>query len=352
MPRSIPAVIFVALLMVALALALWKLAFVLLLAFFGLLLAVLLRHLALALQSHSPLSAGAALGVVVLALLAAIGLGFYFLGAQLAEQLGQLAGSLPGALTKLREALEGQPLVQRLREMMPQEEPGQGLNLFGAVRGTLSTVVNGAANLIVVAMVAIFLAADPQLYRRGVLHLIPMDKRARAVEIMDALGQGLWRWLLGQGLSMLAVAVLTAAGLWMLGIPLWLALGIIAGIADFIPFIGPWIGAAPAVLLAFSDGPQTAIYTAILFVVIQQIEGNILQPIIQKRANSLPPVLTVLSVIAFGVLFGFVGVLVATPLLLVLMMLVRMIYVEGILEDPTIEMAEEKARRRDGKADA
>ena len=118
MPRSIPAVIFVALLMVALALALWKLAFVLLLAFFGLLLAVLLRHLALALQSHSPLSAGAALGVVVLALLAAIGLGFYFLGAQLAEQLGQLAGSLPGALTKLRDALEGQPLVQRLREMM------------------------------------------------------------------------------------------------------------------------------------------------------------------------------------------------------------------------------------------
>ena len=138
----------------------------------------------------------------------------------------------------------------------------------------------------------------------------------------------------------------------MLGIPLWLALGIIAGIADFIPFIGPWIGAAPAVLLAFSDGPQTAIYTAILFVVIQQVEGNILQPIIQKRANSLPPVLTVLSVIAFGVLFGFVGVLVATPLLLVLMVLVRMIYVEGILEDPTIEMAEEKARRRDGKADA
>ncbi len=352
MPRAIPAVIFVTLVMLALALALWHLSFVLLLAFFGLLIAVLLRHMALMISGHTSLSASAALGIVVLALLTLIGLGIYYLGAQIAGQISLLADSLPLAVENVSVALEGQALIQRLLEMMPVQDAAPEWNIFGALRGTVSIAIGILANVVVVATIAIFLAGDPQLYRRGVLHLIPMDKRPRAVEIMDALGNGLWRWLLGQGLSMLFVALLTAGGLWMLGIPLWLTLGVIAGIADFIPYVGPWLGAAPAVLLAFSEGPQTAVYTAILFVIIQQLEGNVLQPIIQKRANSMPPVLTVLSVIAFGVLFGFAGILVATPLLLVLMILVRMIYVEDVLEDPTVAMHEELEQKRNEKAKA
>ena len=132
---------------------------------------------------------------------------------------------------------------------------------------------------------------------------------------------------------MAAVAVLSGVGLWLIGVPLALALGLIAGLLDFIPYVGPWLGAAPAVLLALAEGPAEAVWTAILFLVIQQVEGNVLMPVIQKRASALPPVLTILAVVAFGVLFGFMGVFLATPLLLVLIILVRMIYVEDVLGD-------------------
>ena len=123
-------------------------------------------------------------------------------------------------------------------------------------------VASLVANIVIVVTVGIFLASDPQLYRRGVLHLVPIDKRQRAAEILDALGRGLWMWLIGQGLAMSAVAVLSGVGLWLIGVPLALALGLIAGLLDFIPYVGPWLGAAPAILLALAQGPTEAVQAA------------------------------------------------------------------------------------------
>ena len=151
--------------------------------------------------------------------------------------------------------------------------------------------------------------------------------------MLDTLGRALWLWLIGQSVDMLAVALATGLGLWAIGVPLPVALGLIAGVTNFIPYLGPFIGAAPAVLIAFAHDPADALWTALLFAAIQQVEGNVLQPVIQRRATALPPVLTILAVVGAGVLFGLVGVLVATPLLLVLIVLVRMLYVEDALGD-------------------
>ena len=151
--------------------------------------------------------------------------------------------------------------------------------------------------------------------------------------MLDALGTGLWRWIQGQLLDMVAVAVMTGAGLWLIGVPLFATLGLIAGITNVIPYVGPFLSGVPAVLIAFTLGMREAVYAALVFLVVQQIDGHVLMPMIQKRSTQLPPVLTILAVIGFGVLFGFIGILVATPLLLVVLILVRMLYVEDVLGD-------------------
>ena len=150
---------------------------------------------------------------------------------------------------------------------------------------------------------------------------------------MGALGRALWLWLVGQGIDMLAVGLAVGVGLWAIGVPLPVALGVIAGVTNVVPYLGPFIGATPAVLIAFAHDPTLAMWTALLFLAVQQPEGNVLQPVIQRRATSLSPVLTILAVVGFGVLFGLVGVLVATPSLLVILVLVRMLYVEDALGD-------------------
>lgn len=341
MPRAVPATVFATLLIVLLALAAWHLSFVLLLAFLGVLIAVLLRHLALALARHTPLSPAAGVLVVALGIVLLLGLGVVSLGPRIFGQVQLVIDSLPSALAGAEARLRQYPWGELLLERVPEGQARPDWNILGTIGGTVSTVIGMLANVAIVVTVAIFLAIDPQLYRRGLLHLVPLHKRPRAAEILDALGRGLWRWLLGQGIAMTAVAVMAGVGLWLIGVPLALALGVIAGLMDFIPYVGPWLGAAPAVLLALAQGPAEAMQAAVLFLVIQQVEGHVLMPVIQKKASALPPVLTILAVVAFGLLFGFMGVFLATPLLLVLIILVRMIYVEDVLGDHSAPGPEE-----------
>jgi predicted PurR-regulated permease PerM len=128
------------------------------------------------------------------------------------------------------------------------------------------------------------------------------------------------------------VGAAVALGLTLLGMPMPLALGLIAGLLEFVPFFGPIISGTLAVLVAFGQGPAQALYVALLFLVIQQIEGNVLVPLVQRWAVKLAPALTVAGVLVFGTLFGIAGVVFATPLLVVCTVLVRELYVERVLE--------------------
>lgn len=150
---------------------------------------------------------------------------------------------------------------------------------------------------------------------------------------MSEIGRTLGQWLMGKLLSMLIVGVLTATGLALLQVPLALLLGIVAGLLDFIPYVGPIMAGVPAVLIAFSEGPQLALYVLLLFAALQLAEGYLLLPLIERRTVALPPALTIGAQVLLGALFGFAGVALATPITAVLTVAIAMLYVEDVLGD-------------------
>jgi predicted PurR-regulated permease PerM len=163
--------------------------------------------------------------------------------------------------------------------------------------------------------------------------LTPPSARARIGAAFDAIVEALKRWLLGQGMAMLAVGTMTGIGLWVLGMPMALGLALLAGVLEFVPYIGPFLAAVPAVLIAFAVSPLDALYVLLLYWGVQQVENWALIPLIQKWSVDLPPALAILSLVIFGVLFGVPGIIVAAPLMIVVMILVQKLYVEGILGD-------------------
>ena len=339
-PRLRPGPIAMVMALVLLLAAMWQWSNVLLMGFGAILIAIALRAGAAVL--HRRAGIGLKPGVLLCALAAVLVIAGIVAGAgpSISDQFGQLIGSLPAALDQVNAWLSDSSLGQFLERRLESAEAGGGTtpggslpSIFGYVTGTLTTVLGGVANLVLLVTVAIFLALDAPMYRGGALRLVPLSYRARAGQIADELARALARWMGGQALDMVLVALVTGLGLWLLGVPLALVLGLIAGLTNIIPVVGPFLSGIPAVLFALTQGFDLAVYVALLFVVVQQVEGNLLMPLIQRYAADLPPALTVLAILAFGGLFGFAGIVLATPLLLVTIILVKRIYVEDVLGD-------------------
>lgn len=258
---------------------------------------------------------------------------FVLFGTQLANEFDTIRRTVPAAIEGLRGFLDRYGMGERVSELA---ELGSNdiSQLFSQAGGYALAASSGIADFVLVVVGAIFMAANPDVYRRGFLLLIPTNVEAVAGLALDDAGKGLRGWMMGQAISSLLVAALTWVGLALLGVPAAGGLGIIAGLLDVIPMIGPIIAGIPAVLLAFTVSPLTAMWTVLLFLGIQQLQGNFLQPMIQKHAVDIPPAVLLFAVLAFGLLFGFLGVLLAAPLTLVCFVLVRRIYVKAILGKP------------------
>jgi predicted PurR-regulated permease PerM len=308
----------------------FRLSDLLLMLFGAVIVAVALRALALPLGRYLRLSPRLAVGLAVALAMLVVVLGSWLVGDRLLTQFDDLARKLPAALSKLvswaRERAIGEALWKVWRGTNADDVPWSSLAV--AATQTLSAV--GGIGLVLV--VGVYLAGDPALYREGLVRLVPPAYRGRVDDALLASGHALSRWLLGQGISMLFVGTSTAIGLALLGLPLALTLGLVAGALAFIPFFGPIASGVLAVLLAFMQGPEQALYVAGLCVLIQQIEGNLLMPLVQRWAVELPPVLGITAAVIFGLLFGLPGVIFASPLMVVAMVLVRKLYVEGVLE--------------------
>ncbi|XYJ09463.1 AI-2E family transporter [Telluria sp. B2] len=319
--------------------AVWFAADALLLVFACILCAVLLYKLSEMLAQRTGMKRQIALAVVVLLLFAVIGLGGWAMAPQIAEQSTKLAEAVPQSIQKLQEFVKEHPILQRVAAELPApEEALKQMSSMMPNAGLFFTGIFGAlGNIVIIVFVGIYFAASPHLYTNGFIKLIPQSKRPRARQVMTRMGNTLGSWLLGKSISMLIVGVATSVGLGLLGVPLGLLLGIIAGLLDFVPYLGPIMAGVPAVLIAFSISPDLALYTILLFAGVQLVEGYLLQPLIESRAVDLPPALTIVMQLVFGTLFGFAGVALATPLAAALKVLVQMLYVEDVLGDKVEE---------------
>jgi predicted PurR-regulated permease PerM len=315
---------------------LWYAIDVVLLAFIGVLFAILLRAPADWLVERFGLGERTALLIVGCVLLAVLALGGIYFGRGIASQALALVDRIPEIVASFKEQLSQSELGARALALAESggvfagedgsQFLGRGLGLIGSTFGAL-------ANVLIVVFFAVFMAADPRAYVEGSLHLFARRKRERMREVLHEIGRVLRRWLVGQSLLAACVALLTGAGLLLLGAPFPFALGLLAGLMEFVPYVGPFLAAVPAILVGFSEGPQLALYIGLLFLGIQLTESYVLAPLVQHRAVHLPPAAVLFAQVLMGAIVGALGVAVATPLAAAVMVAVSMLYVEDALGD-------------------
>lgn len=332
-PGQVAAITLTILGIVGIAWLLIELTQFLLLVFAALVLAAIFSSLARRVCTLTGMNRGPALMISVLLLLAVFSGAFTLFGSQIASEFDTIQESIPPAIDRVEAQLNNIGLGEQARQFVRQGS-GDLSSLATRLGGFAMTATNGLANFVLVFVGAIFIASDPQVYRRGLLLLMPKQAEEPVGAALDDSSRGLRGWMMGQAVSSVVVALFTGGGLWALGVPASGGLGIIAGLLDIIPMVGPVIAGIPAVLLAFTVSPTTALWTVGLFLLVQQIQGNFLQPMIQKQAVDVPPAVLLFAVVAAGLTFGFLGVLLSAPLTVVIYVMVQRLYVKTMLGKP------------------
>ena len=318
--------------LVVLALLILRLADVLLLAFGAVLTAVLLHALADPLVRRGRLPRPWALTAAVLGLVFATTAMLWMFGREAGVQLAALSELIPRAWSALEDDLSRSPLGAYLLDEVRRLRPAEGL-LMQLGPGLIQSSAAAGAATVIVLFAGLYLAFHPQTYLGGLLRLAPKSWRPRTETVMLACGKALNRWLVGQLISMLLVGVTTGVGLWLAGVPSPLALGVLAGLGQFVPVVGPMVSTIPGFILAAGAGWETLFWTAVVYVGAMQLEANLFTPLVLRQMVELPMAVTLFAVLAMGVLLGPLGVLFATPLAVVAYVVVRMVYVEGVLGD-------------------
>ena len=216
-----------------------------------------------------------------------------------------------------------------LKERIGSKMGGGSRYLFPFLSSTLAVF----GGLLLIIFLSIYIGAEPTLYRSGIMHLFPRRARARADQVLGAMAIALRKWLVTQLIAMAVIGTVTTIALLVLKVKAAFALGILAGLFEFIPTVGPILSAVPAVAMGFVDSPEKALAIAIAYIVIQFLENHILIPLLMRGGVDLPPALTVVTQAVMALVFGFLGLMVAVPLLAAVMVPVKMLYVEGVVGD-------------------
>ncbi len=323
------------LLLVVVAVVLREILHVLLILFGGILFGVFLDGLTTFVKNKLHLGHGISLTLVVVALLGLAVAAEILAGPRIADQFSLLAEKLPEAYESLKSLLMEHKWSKQLFSGFPGK--GQmlpiGKNVLGGITGFFSTVVGGVLTVLIVLIIGFYFAVNPRIYVDNAVRLLPLGKRERGRQVFHQLGHAMRWWLVGRISSMLVVGVLTAIGLIIVQVPLAFVLGLIAALLSFIPYIGPTLSILPAILVALAEDPVLIIYVLMVYAIVQALESYMITPLIQERAVSLPPAILISMQILFGFMAGAFGMLLATPISVVIIALVQMLYIQDVLGD-------------------
>lgn len=328
--------------LVAAAALLISAASVLLLVFAGILVAVLLRGCADWIAHRTPLGPGWSLFVFMAFLLGALtAVGAVIIPESVGE-FSQLGSEIAASLEKLQQSLSERSWGRELLGVMPEMTDLRGRfdDAIDRARGFFSTTFGGLASLFVVLFIGLYLASSPRTYTVGLLRLFPDRFQTRVRQVLLELQVSLWRWLLGRLVGIVVVGLLTWIGLLILGLPLALPLALLAAVLAFVPNLGPVLSVLPALVLGLVQGVSTVLWVVVLYSAVQAFETYLITPLVARRVVSLPPVLTIVVQIVMGMYFGILGLLLAGPMAVVVMVLVQMVYLQGVLGRPIAARAD------------
>jgi predicted PurR-regulated permease PerM len=225
---------------------------------------------------------------------------------------------------------------QTLRQRIIGQLAGLTRYLFGFLSSTISVV----AGLVLILVLSIYIGADPDTYHDGLMKLFPRPWRQRAGEVLTAMSLALRKWLVTQLIAMVVIGVVSTVVLLILGVNAAVPLGVIAGLLEFVPTVGPILSALPAIAMGFVDSPEKALAVLVAYIAIQQMENYLLIPFLMREGVDLPPALTIVAQALMALIFGFLGLLVAVPLLAATMVSVKMLYVQDVVGEP-VEVLED-----------
>ena len=316
-----------------------------LLVFAGVLLAVLFSGIAEWFEKKLHLKHGLALFLAVILFFGLLFGSIVLVAPTVSKQVQEMQQTLPQAMEKIQGWLSNIGIGQKLIDNVPTsfgEAVSGNESIFTKVSSIFSTTLSALADILIVIITAIFLAASPKLYTVGFSKLFPVGRRTRVMQVLDKCYQTLKLWLLAMLLAMTIIGVSTAIGYSILGLPLAFALALIAFLFAFIPNIGPWLAAIPAAMVGLTVSPQMALYAMLVYGGIQMVETYAITPIIFQKTVDLPPALLLFFQVLLGILHGAIGLLLAAPILAVIMVLVNEVYVKDVLEKGHMEHADVK----------
>lgn len=297
---------------------------VLLLIFAGSLIAIYFVGFSNLIRKKLPISNGLGIAISIVVSLALL-VGFFVLaGNNIAQQASELKEALPAAVDNVKSSLSQSAIGSRVLETLSSEE--MTTKTTNALQRFFTSTFGVLGDIYVVLFLSIFFTVSPSSYRDGIVKLVPKKGKKKADGVLNNIGDSLTKWLKGQIMAMFVVFILTAIGLVIIGVPMWLVLALIAGLLNFIPNFGPLIAMIPAVLIGYLQSSTTAFMIAGLYLLVQALESNFITPQIQKKMLDIPFATVLIAQLIMGVLTGGWGLVLAMPFMVVLMVVVRDLY--------------------------